>query len=442
MVDQFNLKQLALQKNCSQAELLASLPKTEREAYLNSLSPEQAYAINYDWDFWARPKQQFPEGDWIAWLILAGRGFGKTRVGAEWVRNKAEKKLVARIALVGETVADCRKTMIEGDAGILAVSRPDFMPKYTPSTREVKWPNGVIATTYSGEEPDQLRGPSHEAAWVDEIAKHKYGADMWDNLMFGLRLGQNPQAIVTTTPRPIKIIKDLVKDPTSHVTRGTTYENLKNLASAFAKKILAKYEGTRLGRQELNAEILDDNPDALWTHALLDRHRVKVAPDLIRIVVAIDPAVSSGGDAADTGIVVAGLGVDRHGYILEDATCHETPAGWAKQAIAMYDKWRADRIIGEVNNGGEMIEYTVRSIEPRVSYKSVHASRGKMVRAEPVSALDEQGRIHHVGVFADLEDQMCDFTRDSTDKKDRMDARVWAITELMLGADDDDEDWS
>jgi len=332
---------------------------------------------------------------------------------------------------VGETAADVRDTMIHGEAGILAISRPEFMPIHTESRRLLEWPNGVIATTYSGEKPDQLRGPAHGAAWCDELCKFQYMQDAWDNLMFGLRLGSHPQVIVTTTPRPMKIIRDLLKDPTTHPTRGTTYENLKNLADAFAKKIIAKYEGTRIGRQELNAEILDDNPDALWNHSLLERNRVKRAPHMVRIVVSVDPAVTSGEESADTGIVVCGKGTDGHGYVLQDATCHESPKGWAKVVIDMYRKWSADRIIGEVNNGGDLVEHTIRAVDENVSYKAVRASRGKMVRAEPIAALDEQGKIHHVGLFASLEDQMCDFSHESTEKKDRVDARVWGMTELM-----------
>ena len=373
-------------------------------------------------------------------------GTGKTRVGAEAVRRWAENKLTDRIALVGETVADVRKTMIEGEAGILAVSRPDFMPEYKPSIREVRWPNGVLATTYTGKEPDQLRGPAHGFAWADEPAKWQYGQDAWDNLMFGLRLGSHPQVVATTTPRPIKLIKDLVKDSTTHVTPGTTYENLENLAPAFAQKIIAKYEGTRLGRQELLAEILDDVPGALWNRNNIDENRVNRVPDLVRIVVAIDPATTSGEEADDTGIVVVGKDFHGHGYVLEDCTCHESPAGWGRAAVSAYKKWKADRIVAEVNNGGEMVEHVIRTIDKNVSYKSVHASRGKVVRAEPISAQYERNLVHHVGSFPELEDQMCEFTPDFDKDKagyspDRMEAMVWGMTELGL-ADEDDEDWS
>jgi phage terminase large subunit-like protein len=434
--------------------LLASLPEEEQKAFLKSLTDKQAHEINYNWEFWARPKQMTPDGRWVTWLILAGRGFGKSRVGAEWVRSIVETGTYGRIALVAETAADVRDVMVEGEAGILAISHPLFRPTYQPSRRKLTWPNGAIAMTYSAEEPDQLRGPQQDAAWGDEIAKWQY-PDAWDQLMFGLRLGEDPRVVATTTPRPIKLIKDLVKDPTTVVTRGTTYENLKNLAPSFAHKIISKYEGTRLGRQELNAEILNDVPGALWTRDNIDANRVKKAPTLKRIVVAIDPAVTSGEDSDDTGIVVCGLGIDGHGYILADETCHESPGEWANRAVEAYRRWQADRIIGEVNNGGDLVEANIRTVDASVSYKAVRASRGKVVRAEPVAALYEQNKVHHVGFLLPkdttttgpaLEDSMCEFTTDFRKDKmgyspDRMEALVWGLTELMLGKGNTLEGW-
>lgn len=336
--------------------------------------------------------------------------------------------------------------MVEGESGILAVSSPEFMPVYAPSNRELLWPNGTIATTYSGNAPDQLRGPSHHYVWADEPAKWQYLGDAWDNMIFGLRLGMHPQVVATTTPRPIKILRDLLQDDTTHVTRGTTYDNLENLAPPFARKIIAKYEGTRIGRQELMAEMLDDKPGALWSRDMIEKNRVRGVSNLVRIVVAIDPAATSGETSNDTGIVVCGKGADGHGYVLEDASLHESPAGWGKAAVEAYKRWHADRIIGETNNGGEMIEHVIRSIDPNVPYKGVHASRGKITRAEPISALTEQGKIHHVGMFAELEDQMCDYdaafdTAKAGYSPDRMDAMVWAMTELKIG-DADGWDWS
>ncbi len=375
-----------------------------------------------------------PEGKWTVWLVMAGRGFGKSRIGAEWVRGLVEMGKAKRIALVGETAADARDVMVEGESGLLSIYPPGKRPRYESSKRRLTWSNGAIATTYSAEEPDQLRGPQHDGAWCDEIAKWRY-PDAWDQLMFGLRLGDDPRCVATTTPRPVKLIKELLADPSTVVTRGSTYENLANLAPSFAQKIIRKYEGTRLGRQELNAEVLEDVAGALWNRAMLDALRVKAAPFLARIVVAIDPAVSSGEDADETGIVAAGVGSEGHAYVLSDGSGRYTPEGWAKEAVAMYRRFRADRVVGEVNNGGDMVEATLRVIDPGVSYRAVRASRGKVVRAEPIAALYEQGRVHHVGAFAQLEDQMCAFTTDFDRRAygyspDRVDALVWALTEL------------
>lgn len=387
----------------------------------------------YEWRFWARPNQLPPENWRHVWLILAGRGFGKTRTGAETVRWLVETGQAKRIALVAPTAADARDVMVEGESGILAVSRPDFKPEYEPSKRRITWPNGAVAYTYSAEEPDRLRGPQHDFAWCDELAAWKYPDDTWDNLIFGLRLGDNPRVVVTTTPKPIPLVRKLVNDPETVVTRGSTYENAANLPPSFLKEIRDKYEGTRLGRQEIFAEILDDVPGALWTRSMLDDLRVKKAPELVRVVVAIDPAVSSGEDSDETGIIVAGKGADGHGYVLDDLTCRMSPDGWATRAVNAYYKHEADRIVAEVNNGGDLVEATIRTVDRKIPYKAVRASKGKRTRAEPIAALYEQGKIHHVGSFPLLEDQMCNFTPDGYDgSPDRVDALVWALTELML----------
>jgi len=383
---------------------------------------------------WARPKQLPPGWDWYIWLLLSGRGGGKTRSGAELVVKWARDGF-SPIALVGQTKADVRDTMVEiGESSILNICPPWFMPEYESSKRRLNFPNGTLAVIYSGDEPDQLRGPQHQKAWVDELSKFKYPQDTWGNLMFGLRIGTQPQVVVTTTPRPIKVIKDLIADTRTAVTRGHTLENRDNLAPDFLNYILRKYEGTRLGRQELAGEILDDNPDALWERDKIDELRVKEHPDLIRVVVGVDPAATAKEESSDTGIIIAGIakiGDTMHGYILDDLTIKGTPDQWATAAVTGYHKTRADKIVGEVNNGGDMVEYTVRTVDKNVSFKSVHASRGKYTRAEPVSALYEQGRIHHVGFFPDLEDQLCEWV--PGDKSpDRLDALVWAITELML----------
>ena len=366
--------------------------------------------------------------------MLAGRGFGKSRTGAEWINEQVAKNGARRIALVAETVADARDVMVEGESGIIACSPPWFKAKYQPTRRRVEWPNGATATTFTAEEPDQLRGPQHDCAWADELAKWRLAQETWDQLLFGLRIGMNPRAIITTTPRPIKIITDLVADPLCRVTRGATDENAGNLAPQFLSAILKKYRGTRLGRQELDAEILDDAPGALWKRTPIELQRVSSHPELVRIVVAIDPSVSADSDEAETGIVAAGRGTDGHGYVLADETlARPTPEQWGKQAVGLYTKLEANRIVGEVNNGGDLVEANVRAISKSVPFKQVRASRGKQVRAEPVSALYEQGRVHHVGMFPLLEDQMCQWEPGvSTWSPNRVDALVWALTELMI----------
>lgn len=334
------------------------------------------------------------------------------------------------MALVGRTAADVRDVMVEGPSGILSVCPPWARPKYFPSKRRLVWPSGAIATTYTADKPDQLRGPQHDAAWGDEVAAWRYD-DAYDQLMFGLRQGNNPQAVFTTTPRPTKLVKALLSGPDTIVVTGSTYDNAANLAPQFIDRIIQRYEGTRLGRQEIYAAILDDNPGALWNRALLEKHRVRKMPELTRIVVAIDPSASSKDGAAEAGIVVAGLGTDEHAYVISDDSLRGTPAEWAGAGVTAYHTWKADRVVAEVNNGGEMVEHTLRTVDATVSYRAVRASRGKQPRAEPISALYEQGKVHHVGMFAELEDQMCEWVPGET-SPDRMDALVWGLTELML----------
>lgn len=416
----------------SLADRFRALPKEEQERRWNSLSEEERAANLYDWSFWARPNQLPPPGDWQTWLILAGRGFGKTKAGAQWII--AQSETCRRMALVGPTAADVRDAMIEGESGILASSPPWNMPRYEPSKRKVTWPNGSFALCFSAEEPRRLRGPQFFAAWCDELAAWKYDQDTFDMLQFGLRLGKKPRQVVTTTPRPTKIIKELRKDKTVVVTTGTSYENRRNLAVSFFDRIVSKYEGTRLGRQELNAEILDDNPNSFWTLTRIDLLRVDYPPPLMRVVVGVDPAVSSNPNSDETGIVVCGLGYDGHGYVLDDRSLVGSPEEWGISSVEAYRSWEADRIVAEVNNGGDLVESNIRAIDRSVSYKAVHASRGKAVRAEPVSALYEQGKVHHVGAFPALEDQMTQYdpTVSGQPSPDRMDALVWGLTELML----------
>jgi phage terminase large subunit-like protein len=434
--------------------LLASLPPEQLAAFLKRTSDRELEAIEHDWGWWGRPNQQAPKGDWRTWLLLAGRGFGKTRSGAECIRTQVIHHGRRRIALVAPTAADARDVMVEGESGLLAIGPPQQRPQYEPTKRRLTWPNGAIATTYSADEPERLRGPQHDAAWCDEIASWRY-PEAWDMLMFGLRLGPDPRVVVTTTPKPIKIIRELIADPTTVITRGSTYDNRFNLPAAFLAQIVKKYEGTRLGRQELNAELLDDVPGALWTRALIEAARPPIGfvlPDLVRVVVAIDPAVNSGEDADETGIIVAGKDKLSRGYVLADLSGRYTPIEWAKIAVSAYKAYGADRVVAEVNNGGEMVEATLRVVDDNLAYTAVHATRGKVVRAEPVSALYEQGRIRHMGAFTALEDQMCEFTPDLDRSKpkrdpmdpsslgmggtrsspDRADALVWAFTELLV----------
>lgn len=431
----------------SPAELLASLPEAIRTAEINRLTPKQRDALLHYWPFWARPNQVAPDGDWLTWVILAGRGFGKTRCGSEWVRSMVcgdtplSNGKYHRVALVAETAADARDVMVEGDSGILGVHPKDYRPIYEPSKRRLTWPNGTTATLFNATEPDQLRGPQQDLAWCDELAKWRYAQETWDMLQFGLRLGDHPRVCITTTPRPIVLLRQIMADPRTVTTRGSTYENASNLAASFLDQIKKRYEGTRLGRQELNAELLDDVPGALWTREMLDRKRMRPddkLPDLQRVVVAVDPAGKSQETAmsegtAETGIIVAGLGVDGRGYVLDDLTCSAGPTGWARRALSGYDLYSADAIVVETNQGGDMVKQTIKSLRD-VPVIEVHASRGKVTRAEPIAALYEQGRISHRGAFADLEDQMVLFTPlgiAGNTTGDRVDALVWAMSQLM-----------
>lgn len=432
------------------ASSLASLGPERRRAFLQSLSADELALLEHDWSFWARPDQLPPAGLWRIWAAIAGRGWGKTKVGAQWIIGVAGEGRV-RLALIGRTAADVRGTMVEGDSGILASSPPWFRPKWEPSIGDagrLTWPNGAQAFGYSAAEPQALRGPQHHAGWCDEVAAWRRMRDAWDMYRFGLRLGQSPRTCITTTPTPAALIKELVSDrrkapdgtPLVRIVRGRTYDNAANLADDFLAELKAKYEGTRLGRQELDGEILTDKPGALWTLTTLERTRAGAElPAMQRIVVAIDPPVSSKEGADECGIIVAGLGSDGHGYVLADESERGLdPRQWAEKAIAAFVVHQADRIVAEANQGGEMVSTVLRQVDANVPVKLVHATRGKYIRAEPVSALYAQGRVHHSGYFKVLEDQMTDFTADFDRTKsgyspDRLDALVWALTELMLG---------
>jgi predicted phage terminase large subunit-like protein len=399
-----------------------------------------AEVARFDWTRKARPDQRTPiDGatPWRVWLLLAGRGFGKTRTGAEHIRERVMSGAAKRIALVARSAADVRDVIVEGESGILAVSPPSERPTWEPSRRRLTWPNGAIATTYSADEPDQLRGPQHDYAWADELAAWRY-PDAWDQLLFGLRLGADPRAIVTTTPRPTPIIRALVSAATTHVTRGRTRDNAANLAPGFLDAIVARFEGTRLGRQELDGEILDDNPGALWKRSGIDDARVSKAPDLRRIVVGVDPAVTSNAKSDETGIVVAGLGYDGRFYVLGDYSGRYSPDQWASRVVKAYRDHKADRVIAESNQGGDLVAQNIRTVDRNLPVATVHAKRGKALRAEPVSSLYEQGRVSHVGSLAALEDQMTAWDpAGDGESPDRVDALVYALTELAPAYGDD-----
>lgn len=435
--------------------------KTIDLSKLEDLTDEEADDLLHTWELWARPNQLepdrvLPNGEfWTIWLILAGRGFGKTRCGAETVIKWAKEGHCKRIALIAEDSADARDVMVEGESGIMACSPRDFRPKYEPSKRRLTWPNGAVATLFSAEDYDSLRGPQFDGAWCDELCKWRYAQEAWDNLMFGLRLGDHPRVIVTTTPRPIRLLKDIILRSDTAITKGNTRENLVNLAPPFVKAVIEKYEGTRIGRQELNAEILDDVPGALWSRPLIDEARIRpvdsqtpiALPHFERVIVAVDPAKEVGEAAAETGIMVVGKDSNGHGYLLEDLSLNGSPEEWGRAAVLALDEWAADMIVYEANQGGEMVAAVLRAAARSmkeeglrtadfVPLKAVHATRGKYVRAEPVSQLYEQKKVHHVGYFPELEDQLCEYTPDGSMgySPDRMDALVWGITELMVGS--------
>ncbi len=381
---------------------------------------------------------------WHTWLLLGGRGAGKTRAGAEWVTGMVRGLLgiaarpARRIALVGETLADVRDVMIHGPSGLMAVAPPGERPQWKPSLRRLEWPNGAVAHAFSAEDPDSLRGPQFEAAWADELGKWRYAQETWDMLQLGLRLGHRPRQVVTTTPRRMPLIRQLLDDPSVRVTRARTADNAQNLAPSFLAQVTARYGGTRLGRQELDGELIEDRADALWKREAIEASRVAAAPPLRRIAVAVDPPASSGKRGGACGIVAAGLDAGGLGYVVADeSVCGVEPEAWAAKAVALYRKLQADALVAEVNQGGEMVAAVLRVVDPGVPVTTVRASRGKYARAEPVSALYAQGRVRHVGAYPALEDEMCDFSPaglTSGRSPDRLDALVWALTHLMLGA--------
>jgi phage terminase large subunit-like protein len=405
-----------------------------------TLKRVEVMELNNQWLYWARPTQQLPPTgrEFRNWLVLGGRGAGKTRAGAEWVKALALGlfepviRRCSRIAIVAPTYDEARLVMIEGESGVLSVHHEGERPMYQPSKRTLTWKNGSIAQVFSAEEPDSLRGPQFDAAWCDELAKWKRAEEAWMNVQMALRLGDVPQAVITTTPRATKLIRELMNDAATVVTRSRTLDNAAHLAPSFLTDVMTRYGGTALGRQELEGELVLDDADALWKRETLELHRRKQAPDLKRIVVAVDPPVTSTAKSNACGIVCVGLGVDGRAYVLEDASVKRMrPLQWAERVVRVFKHWKADRIVAEVNQGGEMVRELLMQVDASVPLKSVHASRGKRARAEPVAALYEQGRVSHVGGFAALEDEMCSAIGEGS-SPDRMDALVWAVTELML----------
>lgn len=433
------------QDNASEASLFQKKSPSDRLALLDSLSNNEIFALEKDWDFWARPDQKMPEalvnGDKTIWVPLAGRGWGKTRTGAEFIRTLVKDNKYERFALIGPTAGDTRDVMVEGESGILSIFPNSERPVYNSSKRLITFENGSTAHLYSAEEPDRLRGPQHHAGWCDEICSWRKQEDTWDMYEFGLRLGKIPLTIVTTTPKPTKFLKNLLSDSDVHITKGITSDNQENLSKRFIKRVIGKYEGTRLGRQELNAEILDDNPNALFNRSDIEKGRVVKAPELVRIVVAIDPAVTNNENSDDTGIVGCGIDRNNQGYVLDDSTLKDTVTAWAESAVGVFDRLEADLIVGEANNGGDLIENVIRQAaklpgrtkQSPIAYEKVTATRGKAIRAEFLTLLYEQGHIHHVGTFPELEDEMCEFdpTLENQTSPNRMDALVWAFTQLF-----------
>ena len=426
--------------------MLAAQPEPIRREILDDLSDTEAAALEYDWRFWARPNQLAPGGVWSTWLALAGRGFGKTEAGAQWVRER-EAAGARQIALVAETQKDLEEVMVPR---LLSIYPPGEAPSVRYKPVRLTWPSGATALGYNGTEPNQLRGPEFDTAWVDELAKYRYARETWDMLQFTMRSGDDPRVFVSTTPRPIPVLKEIMADAGTVITKGSTFDNAANLPAGFLRKIRERYEGTRLGRQELNAEILDDVQGALWTGEMLDATRKPIG-ETLRVVVAVDPSGADGDPEAgadEIGIVVAArlAGNDAQGRtrfaILEDATCTLSPSGWGRRAVERYREHRAAMIVAERNFGGAMVESVIRTADRNANVKLVTASRGKSVRAEPVAALYEQGRVLHAPGLDRLETQMMHMTLTGyvgEGSPDRLDAAVWALTELMDG---DGYDWS
>ena len=437
------------QKRTLTADTLRKLPKAKVDEVFKQLGPKKVEELKHTWSFWARDEQLEPEGDWNTWFVNAGRGFGKTRAGVEWVREQV-KRGAKRIAAVAATNSDIERVMVKGESGFLNVCwKGDKTykggkmgyPEWSPTKRTLSWETGAQDQFFSAEEPERLRGPQFELAWCDELAAWNKDQDTWAMLQFCMRLGKHPRIMVTTTPKPTKLVREILKNPTTHTTTGSTFDNAANLAGTYLKAVKEQYEGTRLGRQELYAEVLEEAEGALWTTDMLDKASIKHEdlPHLNRIVVSIDPAVTANAESDMTGIVVAGIDVNGIAYVLGDYTERLSPQGWASKAISLYHQYSADRIVAERNQGGEMVRRTLEVEDETVPIKLVHASRGKYARAEPVSALYERGLVRHVtnppdgASLNELETQMRTWEPlGSIGSPDRLDACVWALTDLSL----------
>ena len=425
--------------------LLKEAGPRQIDALLGAMTQQERNAWRWHWPMWARQAQMAPAGEWRTWLILAGRGFGKTRAGAEWVRAIAERDGEARIALVAASLAEARSIMVDGESGLRQIGAPALRPKFESSLRRLTWPSGAQATLYSAAEPDSLRGPQHSHAWCDEIAKWDHSSGRataaWDNLLMGLRLGEDPRVVATTTPRDVPLLRRVLDENSQGVlavTRGTTFDNQANLPARFVRAMRNTFGQSLLGRQELDGELLLDREGALWTRALLEECRAPhAAAPVRRTVIGVDPPASAGGDAC--GIVVCALGEDGLARVLADASVEKArPERWARAVAEASAAWRADRIVAEANQGGAMVESVLRAADIALPLKLVHASSGKSARAEPVAALYEAGRVRHSGLFARLEDELCGLMPGGAYEgpgrsPDRADALVWALTELCLG---------
>lgn len=428
------------------AALLAEMPDDDRRTALASLPPADLAALEYAWPVWARADQLAPSGDWRTWLLLGGRGSGKTRSASEWVRGEVESGRRRSIGIIGPTADTLRRDVVQGGSGLLDIAPPWCRPVHEPSQRRVVWPDGAVAHLLSSEEPDRIRGVNLDGFYGDELTSWANAQACWDNLQMALRIagpkGDTPAGVVSTTPKRHALLRAVLADPATMVTRSRTFDNSANLDPSTLAYLQRRYGSTTLGRQELEAELLDEVDGALWTRAMLDECRTMTLPDMRRIVVAVDPAGGASRTSDETGIIAAGVGTDGRGYVLADASGRYSPDGWARAAAGLYRSLNADRIVAESNFGGQMVEATIRAVDRNLPVRMVHASRGKVVRAEPIVALYEQRRVSHVGTLPGLEDQLCGWDPTiSGPSPDRLDALVWALTDLMGGPEPRALEW-